>query len=206
MSKLVKRIDTSYHNPDEPDAWPAFVPSAAVMISVCDKEGRPNIIPITGWGILCRFPFIIGIGICQGSYTKNYYHRYSHRLLQEVPEFVLNIPTTQLREAITITGRLSGNNGRPDKFAAAGLTIEPSIVVRPPCIAECPINFECVVRQPVVHMGSHDLFLGEAVAVHTASLEESIQEDLVTEVLGRDGKMAQFMTWRSLPLWQEKEG
>jgi len=38
-------------------------------------------------------------------------------------------------------------------------------VVKPPLIAECPINIECKLLsvQPV---GDHDLFLGEAVAQH----------------------------------------
>jgi flavin reductase (DIM6/NTAB) family NADH-FMN oxidoreductase RutF len=196
MQKTIRRVDTNYQGPTQNDAWPAFVPSAAVLVTTIDAKGRANILPLTGWGILSRFPFIVGIAVCQGEYTKNYFHRYSHRLLKQVPEFVLNIPHTGLREAITVCGGVSGD--KADKWALAHLTPEPSIAVRPPAIADCPVSFECVVRQ-VVPLGSHDLFLGETVAVHTAVVGETIDEDLMTESLGTEGA-AQKLIWRSLPV------
>jgi flavin reductase (DIM6/NTAB) family NADH-FMN oxidoreductase RutF len=197
MIKKTYRVDTHYGGPEQNDAWPAFVPAAAVLVTCVDRHGRPNIIPLTGWGILCRFPFIVGIAICQGYYTVNYFPRYSHRLLQEVPEFVLNIPHSGLRDAITICGSVSGD--QVDKFQAAKLTPQPALVVRPPVIAECPVNLECQVRQ-VVSLGSHDLFLGETVAVHTAVSEEITEEDLITMILAADEEKAEKMSWHSLPL------
>lgn len=198
MRKRSLRVDTHFHSPDEDDAWPAFVPAAAVLVTCVDRQGRPNIIPLTGWGVLCRFPFIIGIAICQGEYTRNYFPRYTHRLLQEVPEFVLNIPHEGLREAIALCGSVSGKE--VDKFQAAGLTPQPSLVVRPPGIAECPVNLECLVRQ-VVSLGSHDVFLGETVAVHTAAAETVTQEDLTLLTLRGDGEGYRKLSWRSLPTW-----
>jgi flavin reductase (DIM6/NTAB) family NADH-FMN oxidoreductase RutF len=200
MIKNAYRIDTHYHGPEEDDAWPAFVPTAAVLVTCVDDQGRPNIIPLTGWGIVCRFPFIVGIAICRGHYTKNYFPRYSHRLLREVPEFVLNIPHAGLRDAITICGSVSGD--QVDKFQAAQLTPQPSLVVRPPGIAECPVNLECQVRQ-VVSLGSHDLFLGEAVAVLTAIVRTDAREELTTLVVAESESRARQMTWCSLPIWQE---
>jgi flavin reductase (DIM6/NTAB) family NADH-FMN oxidoreductase RutF len=41
-----------------------------------------------------------------------------------------------------------------------------------PLVAECPLNIECVVRQ-TLHLGSHDLFIGEVVAVH---MDERVQK------------------------------
>lgn len=197
MNKSVYRVDTNYHGPEDDDAWPAFMPAAAVLVTCIGQEGRPNIIPLTGWGVLSRFPFIVGIAICQGHYTKNYFPRHSHRLLQEVPEFVLNIPHTGLREAITICGSVSGD--KVDKFRAANLTPEPSLVVRPPAILECPVNLECQVRK-VVNLGSHDVFLGEAVAVHTGIVEQTIEEDLMKMSLAANGAEGGRMLWRTLPL------
>jgi flavin reductase (DIM6/NTAB) family NADH-FMN oxidoreductase RutF len=198
MGKSVYRIDTNYQGPTSDDAWPAFVPAAAVLVTCISREGRPNIIPLTGWGVLSRFPFIVGIAICQGHYTQNYFPRHSHRLLQEVPEFVLNIPHTGLREAVTICGGVSGD--KVDKFRAANLTPEPSLVVRPPAILECPVNLECQVRK-VVNLGSHDVFLGEAVAVHTGIVEQTIEEDLMKMTLAADGDGGGRILWRTLPLW-----
>jgi len=198
MLKDARRVDTTYHGPDCDDAWPAFAPTSAVLVTCVDCQGRPNIIPLTGWGVLCRFPFIVGIAICQGHYTRNYFPRYSRRLLEEVPEFVLNIPHTGLREAITLCGSVSGD--KMDKFQAAGLTPEPSIVVRPPAILECPVNLECRVQQ-MVKLGSHDVFLGEMVALHSAVVRQTCNEDLVTLTLAADGERTSRLVWRTLPLW-----
>lgn len=199
MIKKAFRVDTNYHGPETPDGWPSFMPCAAVLVTTIDEQGKPNIIPLTGWGVLCRFPFIVGIAICQVDYTKNYFPRYSHRLLQEIPEFVLNIPDVSLRDAISVCGSTRGF--QVDKFQAAKLTPEPSLVVRPPCIAECPVNMECKVVQ-VVKLGSHDAFLGEAVAVHTAIGEGRVDEDLnMMDVNLEQGKVKE-MLWRSLPWWK----
>jgi flavin reductase (DIM6/NTAB) family NADH-FMN oxidoreductase RutF len=67
--------------------------------------------------------------------------RYTFGLINAVPEFVVSVPTPALAEAVAYCGRASGRDG--DKFRAAGLTPVPSVHVRPPSIAECPINIEC---------------------------------------------------------------
>jgi flavin reductase (DIM6/NTAB) family NADH-FMN oxidoreductase RutF len=78
-------------------------------------------------------------------------------------EFVVNVPTAKQREAVEICGTTSGKD--TDKFAAAGLSRMPAVVVAAPLIVECPINLECQVRH-VLPLGSHDLFVGEVVKTH----------------------------------------
>ena len=54
-----------------------------------------------------------------------------------------------------------------------GLTPLPADEVRPPLIAECPVNLECQVLD--VHtIGDHDLFLGQVVAMH---VDESVLDE-----------------------------
>jgi len=56
-----------------------------------------------------------------------------------------------------------------DEFQIAGLTQLPSQVVRPPRVAESPVNMECRLNQ-VVSIGEgmhqHGLVIGEIVLVH----------------------------------------
>lgn len=196
MRKHARRVDTHYQGPECSDGWPDFVPTSAILVTCIGLDGKPNIIPLTGWGVLCRFPFVFGIAICQGQYTKNYFPRFSHHLLEEVPEFVVNIPHSGLRDAITVCGSMTGGQG--DKFQAAGLTPQPSLIVRPPVIAECPVNFECRVVNRV-SLGSHDVFLGEAVAVHSAEMDQCVDEDLMTMTLDLDAGRTGKLSWRSLP-------
>ena len=71
--------------------------------------------------------------------------------------------TRAIAEKVWLCGSASGR--QVDKFERFGLTALPSSVVKPPLIAECPVNLECrVIDMQVV--GDHDLFLGEVAAQH----------------------------------------
>ncbi len=138
-------------------------PPPVCLVTCVDKEGHPNIITIGSCGPLSVRPPVIGISIVPA--------QYSHRLIAETGEFVVNIPTARLLKEVDYCGTVSGREA--DKFEGAGLTPLPADRVRPPLIGECPVNMECVVRQRV-ELGSHTLFLGEVVALH-------IDEDLLDE-------------------------
>jgi len=98
------------------------------------------------------------VAICVGK------KRYSHALISETREFVVNIPPAELVEAVHYCGTVSGRDV-PDKIARAGLTAKPAKVVKPPIIEECVAHLECKVTQ-VVDCGSHDIFVGEVVAAY----------------------------------------
>lgn len=88
--------------------------------------------------------------------------RYSHHLIKESGEFVVNLPTESLVRAIDWCGVKSGRD--VDKFAAMHLTAVPAAKVGTVLVEESPVNLECKVTQ-VIPLGSHDLFLAECVAV-----------------------------------------
>ena len=69
--------------------------------------------------------------------------RYTWRLLEQVSEFVIAVPTEDLASATALCGSESGRD--MDKFKKTGLTPIPSCHVKPPSIEECPVNFECRV-------------------------------------------------------------
>lgn len=133
-------------------------PVPVVMVTCADESGRPNIITLAWVGVVCSEPPQIGISVRP--------HRYSYGLIERGGEFVVNIPSEDLLYATDLCGILSGQDG--DKFERVGLTPEPATQVKPPLISECPVNLECVVRHKLP-LGSHDLFIGEVVAVHMAS-------------------------------------
>jgi flavin reductase (DIM6/NTAB) family NADH-FMN oxidoreductase RutF len=49
----------------------------------------------------------------------------------------------------------------------------PAQKVKPPLIDECPVQMECKVKE-IISLGSHDLFLGEIVALH---VKEEVQKE-----------------------------
>ncbi len=132
-------------------------PSPAALVTSVGRNGHPNIITLVEvFNISIRKPVILGIAIRPATY--------SHALISETQEYVVNLPTTRILSQFDGCGSISGRKG-VDKFDLFGLTPLPADHVKPPLIAECPVNIECKVmsRQTI---GDHDLFLGEVVAVH----------------------------------------
>lgn len=130
-------------------------PLPAVMVSVADKEGRPNIITVAWAGTICTNPPMVSISVRP--------ERYSYPIIKETGEFVLNLTTKELVYATDYCGVKSGRE--VDKFKELGLTAVPADQVKAPLIGESPVNIECRVRE-VKPLGSHDMFLADVVAVH----------------------------------------
>ena len=141
MSKIVKK------------PFVALRPVPVVLVS-CGHGEQANIITIAWAGILCSSPPQVGICVRP--------ERHSHKLIQETGEFVVNVPGEGLLNEVEYCGFASGRD--VDKFAARGLTPTPGSAIQTPIIAECPINLECRLTH-TLPLGSHDLFVGEVVAV-----------------------------------------
>jgi len=135
----------------------SLYPMPAVLVSsaaVIDGAPKQNLITVAWTGIACAEPPMVSVAIRKT--------RLSHRLISSSGEFVVNIPRADLCRAVDLCGNVSGRQA--DKFALAGLRAVPASVVGAPVVAECPVALECRVRH-VFEAGSHDLFIGEIVAV-----------------------------------------
>ena len=128
-------------------------PNPAVMVS-CSHGGKDNIITLAWAGTVCSEPPMISISIRPS--------RYSHELISASKEFVINIPGEKMAGICDFCGTNSGRNA--DKFKESGLTKEKGFKVNTPLIKECPINIECKVKE-IIHLGTHDMFIGEVVSV-----------------------------------------
>ncbi|GFI24089.1 flavoredoxin [Lachnospiraceae bacterium] len=134
-------------------------PLPVVMVSVVDRQGNSNIITIAWAGTICTNPPMVSIAVRPS--------RYSHHMIAETGEFVINLTTKKLAYATDYCGVQSGRE--VDKWKETGLTPIVSEVVKAPGIAESPVNIECkVVRTE--KLGSHDMFVAEVVAVHVDEL------------------------------------
>ena len=112
-------------------------PIPAVMVSVTDGAGQDDIITVAWTGTICTNPPMVYISVRPS--------RFSHHMLMETGEFVINLTT--------------------DKFKETGLTREKAEFVKAPMIRESPVSIECRVTE-VKKLGSHDMFLAEVLAVH----------------------------------------
>ena len=130
-------------------------PLPVVMVSLADRDGRPNIITLAWVGTVCTNPPMVSISVRP--------ERYSYPILKETGEFVINLTSKELAVATDYCGVKSGRD--VDKFKEMGLTPIPASEVKAPMIKESPVNIECKVRQ-ILPLGSHDMFLADVVAVH----------------------------------------
>lgn len=129
-------------------------PLPAVMVS-CQREGeKPNIITLAWAGTICSDPVMVSISVRP--------ERYSHDIIKETGEFVINLTTRKLAYATDYCGVKSGKD--TDKFKEMKLTPLSSSVVKCPGIDESPLCLECKVEE-YKELGSHTMFIARVVNV-----------------------------------------
>ena len=140
-----------------------LAPVPAVMVS-CGRPGeKPNIITIAWTGVINSDPPMTYVSVRK--------ERYSHSIISETKEFVINLTTEELAFATDWCGVKSGRDF--DKFKEQNLTPDQSEQVACPAIAESPVNIECKVKD-VIELGSHDMFIAEIVSI-------SVDEEMIDE-------------------------
>lgn len=128
-------------------------PVPAVMVS-CGSR-KPNIITIAWTGIVNSNPPMTYISVRK--------EIYSHNIIENTGEFVINLCSEELAFATDFCGVRSGRD--TDKFKEMKLTPERAEIVRCPMIKESPVNIECRVRE-IIELGSHDMFIADILKVH----------------------------------------
>ena len=129
-------------------------PVPAVMISCQEKGKRPNIITDAWAGTICSDPVMVSISVRK--------ERFSHDIIKNSGEFVINLVTEELAFATDYCGVKSGKN--TDKFKDMKLTPISIEGVSAPAIAESPLSLACKVKE-IKELGSHDMFIAEVVGV-----------------------------------------
>ncbi|OUO91594.1 flavin reductase family protein [Cloacibacillus sp. An23] len=150
-------------------------PLPPVMVS-CGTMEKPNIITAAWTGTVNSEPPM--------TYVSVRPERYSHAMIKESGEFVINLTTERLTRAADLCGVKSGRDVQ--KFRLCRLTPAPASAVSAPLIAESPVNIECRVEQ-CLQLGSHDMFLARVIAVN---VNESLLDARGTLRLDRAGLVA----------------
>jgi flavin reductase (DIM6/NTAB) family NADH-FMN oxidoreductase RutF len=131
-------------------------PGPIVLVS-SRANGRTNVMTL-GWHLVLEFtPSLVGCVISKASFT--------HRLVRDSGECVINLPTTALADTAVRIGNTSGAD--VDKFERFGLTPVPADKVDAPLIAECHASFECRLHDDAL-VDRYDFFVLEVVKAHVA--------------------------------------
>jgi flavin reductase (DIM6/NTAB) family NADH-FMN oxidoreductase RutF len=152
MAKLPKKRDFPVSNVRR-----YLEPGPIVLVSSAAK-GRTNIMTM-GWHTVLEFsPSLVGCMISSGNY--------SHRMIRDSGECVINLPTTALTDIVVGIGNTAGNE--IDKFDHFGLTAEMATKVGAPLIGECHANFECRLADDQL-VERYNFFIFEVVKAHVAA-------------------------------------
>lgn len=150
-------------------------PLPAVMVTSGTME-KPNVFTAAWTGIINSEPAMTYVSIRPS--------RYSHELIEQNGEFVINLTTQDLLHAADFCGVKSGRD--TDKFAETGLTPMPCKFVKAPQIAQSPVSVECKVTE-IKKLGSHDMFMAEILAVN---VDDSLLDETGKLALEKSGLVA----------------
>lgn len=130
-------------------------PMRHFLITCGDLKKKSNIIAVSFCMPVSKEPPLIACAIGR--------EFYSYKLIEDIKEFIINIPQKELKSKIYYCGFHSGY--RVDKFKETGLTAQPARKLKAPIIKECVAHIECKVRQQIV-TGDKTLFIGEVIEAY----------------------------------------
>jgi flavin reductase (DIM6/NTAB) family NADH-FMN oxidoreductase RutF len=153
------------------------------------NNGHLNLAPFSFFNAVSAKPPLLGFSPSLRLVDGHSAPKDTLRNIRETREFVVNVVTFAVADAMNIT---SGEyDSSVDEFGLAKLNTRPSQVVRPPQVAESPVSFECELNR-IIDFGteppSGSLVIGEIVCVH---LEESVlkEDRLDPDTLDLIGRM-----------------
>ncbi len=141
------------------------VPRPIAWVSTLNTEGQPNLAPFSFFNAVCSNPptlmFVCSVRGTDAGQKDTYNN------VKATGEFVVNFVTESLAEQMNITA--TEFPADVNEFAAAGLTPAPSMLVKPPRVAESPIHFECQLNQIVTigdEIGGGHIVIGTILHIH----------------------------------------
>ncbi|WP_165067411.1 flavin reductase family protein [Paludisphaera rhizosphaerae] len=173
------------------DPFKAIVaPRPIGWISSRDRQGRVNLAPYSFFNAFCDAPPVVGFS---STGRKD-----SLRNIEETGEFVANLATMALAEAMNVTS--AAVPPEVDEMVLAGLTAAPCRMVDVPKVAESPAALECKLLQVVTIKDlagaetTNHLVLGQVVGVHidTACLKDGLFDMTLARTIARCGYQADY--------------
>lgn len=139
----------------ESDIYHLLHPKMAFLLTSINKTGKPNIMTCAWATPVSEEPPIAVVCVSKESYTAE--------MIRQTKEFVINIPTKKLLNALWICGTTSGRNTY--KFKKAKLKIASAKKVKAPIVSDCIGHIECKVWK-TVDAGECYAFFGKVLSAY----------------------------------------
>jgi len=174
MSQL--DAEAAFEEVSEHESKAMFKPKVVSLVVSNAPDATPNVMTAS-WYMLAGYrPFRYLLAVSHKTHT--------YELIEENPEFVLSAPSTDMIDALTLAGSVSGRD--VDKIDHLGLETVPGQAVDVPLLADAVGNVECSVM---------DSFEFEGTTYYFGNVERAwIAEDgLDGRILSPDADVLAYM-------------
>lgn len=155
----------------------AIAPRPICFASTIDLEGNVNLSPFSFFNLFSMNP-----PICIFSPSRRVRDnttKHTHENIKQVPECVINIVNYDMVQQASLAScdYPKGTN----EFIKAGFTALPSELVKPPRVAESPIQLECIVQEVITlgeSAGAGNLVLALIKKIHISEAVMDSQHNI----------------------------
>ena len=163
-----------FYEPDKDDHGLPFNPYKSIVVprpigwvSTISRDGIVNLAPFSQFNNLAYDPPYVMFSA--NSFPESGRRKDSVKNATDTGEFVVNMATYALREAVNITSQFVPPE--IDEAALAGLEMIGSRIVKPPRVAASPVHLECKFHSSTALPartldGVHHVVIGRVVGVH----------------------------------------
>ena len=166
----------------------AVAPRPIAFASTIDAEGRVNLSPFSFFNVFSANPPIAIFSPARRGRDNTTKHTYEN--VKEVSECVINIVNHAMVEQMSLSS--TEYEKGVNEFIKAGFTEVASELVRPPRVAESPVQLECKVlevKELGTEGGAGNLVICEVVRIHMQEQYLNEQGKLDTQKLDLVGRM-----------------
>lgn len=140
------------------------VPRPIAWISTIDAEGHINLAPFSYFNAIATDPPMVMFSAGGEARAKD-----TPENIKSTGDFVVNIVPEHLFSQMTQTAEAL--DAQVDETEAVGIETRPSRLVKPPCVAESPVNLECRMYRCVelprdAHGHANTAVIGEVIGIH----------------------------------------
>jgi flavin reductase (DIM6/NTAB) family NADH-FMN oxidoreductase RutF len=137
-----------------------IIPRPIAFVTTLSREGVSNLAPFSFFNGVTSDPPILSLSI---STKRDGSKKDTWRNIEETGEFVVNVVVPGLMDSVQIGARELPHN--QSELDLAGLATLPSVKIRPPRLADSPVQMECTLLK-IVEVEETGLILGRVVLFH----------------------------------------
>src|SRR6218665_115458 len=143
----------------------AIAPRPIALASTINSKGAINLSPFSFFNMFSTVPPIVIISPSRRVRDNTTKHTLEN--LKEVPELVIGNVNFEMVQQVSLAS--TEYEDSVNEFIKSGLTMKSAYIVKPPLIAESPVNFECKVLE-IKSLGelggAGNLVIAEIVKIH----------------------------------------